>query len=66
MKRKLDPNKIYAFIGRVVVYSSLYIGAVVFGMWAFCQNTIYQDEGNEKFYFYNNYMVINYASFMNR
>ena len=41
MKRKLDPNKIYAFIGRVVVYSSLYIGAVVFGMWAFCQNTIY-------------------------
>lgn len=41
MKRKLDPNKIYAFIGRAVVYSSLYVGAVVFGMWAFCQNTIY-------------------------
>ena len=41
MKRKLDPNKIYAFIGRAVVYSSLYIGTVLFGMWAFCQNTIY-------------------------
>lgn len=41
MKRKLDPNKIFAFIGRAVVYSSLYIGTVVFGMWAFCQNTIY-------------------------
>ena len=36
MKRKLDPNKIYAFIGRAVVYSSLYVGTVVFGIWAFC------------------------------
>ena len=41
MKRKLDPNKIYAFIGRVVVYGTLYIGTVLGGMWAFCQNTIY-------------------------
>ena len=41
MKRKLDKNKVYAFIGRIVVYSSLYVGAVVFGIWAFCQNTIY-------------------------
>lgn len=43
MKRKLDPNKIYAFIGRVVVYSSLYVGAVVFGMWAFLEcTTVYR------------------------
>ena len=41
MKSKLDPNKIYAFIGRVVVYGTLYIGTVLGGMWAFCQNTIY-------------------------
>lgn len=41
MKRKLDPNKIYAFIGRAVVYSSLYFVAVAGSIWAFCQNTIY-------------------------
>ena len=41
MKRKLDPNKIYKFIGRAVVYSSLYIATVGFTVWAFCQNTIY-------------------------
>ena len=39
--KRIDKNKVYAFIGRVVVYSSLYIGTVVFWMWAFCQNTIY-------------------------
>ncbi len=41
MKRKLDPNKIYAFIGRAVVYSTIYVGTVVGCIWAFCQNTIY-------------------------
>lgn len=41
MKRKLDTNKIYNFIGQAVVYSSLYIAAVGFTVWAFCQNTIY-------------------------
>ena len=41
MKRKLDKNKIYALIGRAVVYSSTYIGIILFGFWAFCQNTIY-------------------------
>lgn len=41
MKRKLDTNKIYNFIGRAVVYSSLYISAVAFMIWGFCQNTIY-------------------------
>lgn len=41
MKRKLDTNKIYNFIGRAVVYSSLYIAAVGFTVWAFCQNSIY-------------------------
>lgn len=41
MKRKLDKNKVYAFIGRAVVYSSIYLGSTVFIIWAFCQNTIY-------------------------
>ena len=36
MKRKLDKNKIYAFIGRAVVYSSL-----CFAVWSFLQNTVY-------------------------
>lgn len=34
-------DKIYRFIGQAVVYSSLYIGAIAFEVWAFCQNTIY-------------------------
>ena len=43
MKRKLDPNKIYAFIGRVVVYGTLYIGTVLGGMWAFLEcTTVYR------------------------
>ena len=37
MKRKLDPNKIYQFIGQAVVYSSLYIGSIAFFYWAFLQ-----------------------------
>lgn len=41
MKRKLDKNKIYNFIGRAVVYSSLYVATVFGTVWAFCQNTIY-------------------------
>lgn len=41
MKRKLDKNKIYAFIGRAVVYSGAYIGLVTAAMWAFIQNTVY-------------------------
>ena len=38
---RLDKNKVYQFIGRAVVYSSLYIAAVAFMIWGFCQNTIY-------------------------
>lgn len=43
MKRKfkIDKNKIYMRIGQAVVYGSLYIATVSFGVWAFCQNTIY-------------------------
>ncbi|MGN1297708.1 MAG: hypothetical protein ACI4VH_04710 [Clostridia bacterium] len=41
MKRKLNKNKVYAFIGQAVVYSSLYVTAVVGMIWSFCQNTIY-------------------------
>ena len=42
MKRKLNPNKIYTFIGRAVVYSSLYITAVIFFIWACTRTVIYQ------------------------
>lgn len=41
MKRKLDKNKVYAFIGQAVVYSTIYFVAVAGSIWAFCQNTIY-------------------------
>lgn len=41
MKRKIDKNKVYAFIGRVVVYGGLYVATVYGFIWAFCQNTIY-------------------------
>lgn len=34
-------NKIYELIGRAVVYSTIYAGAVAGFVWAFCQNTIY-------------------------
>lgn len=34
-------SRIYELIGRAVVYSTLYIGAVAGFVWAFCQNTIY-------------------------
>ena len=39
--KKIDRNKVYAFIGRAVVYASLYVAAVVGTAWAFLQNTIY-------------------------
>lgn len=39
--KKIDKNKVYAFIGRAIVYSSLYIAAVVGTAWAFLQNSIY-------------------------
>lgn len=41
MKRRIDPNKVYAFIGRAVVYSTLYIGVEVFSIWAFLQGMTY-------------------------
>ena len=41
MKKKLDKNKIYTFIGQAVVYSTLYISSVVFTYWAFLQGTTY-------------------------
>ena len=41
MKKKLDKNKIYAFIGQAVVYSTIYLSAVIGTVWAFCQNAIY-------------------------
>ena len=37
----MKKNKIYEFIGRAVVYASLYALAVAFTIFAFLQNTIY-------------------------
>ena len=37
----MKKNKLYEFIGRAVVYISLYIAAVAGTVWAFLQNTIY-------------------------
>lgn len=42
MKRKIDKNKVYQFIGQAVVYSSLYIATVAFFYWAFLQATVYR------------------------
>lgn len=43
MKRKLDKNKIYNFIGRAVVYSSLYVATVFGTVWAFLEcTTVYR------------------------
>lgn len=41
MKRKINKNKIYELVGRLVVYGGLYAGGVAFCCWAFLQNTIY-------------------------
>lgn len=41
MKRKIDKNKVYQFIGQAVVYSSLYIATLVFSYWAFLQGMTY-------------------------
>lgn len=41
MKRRIDKNKVYAFIGRAVVYITGWALAVVGTAWAFLQNTIY-------------------------
>lgn len=41
MKRKLDKNKVYQFIGQAVVYTSIWAITVIGTVMAFCQNTIY-------------------------
>lgn len=42
MKRKLDMSKVYAFIGRAVVYSTLYFTAVGMMVFGFMQMTVYR------------------------
>ena len=37
MKRKIDRNKVYQFIGQAVVYSTLYISAVAGTVFMFLQ-----------------------------
>lgn len=39
--KKIDKRKVYAFIGRAVVYSSLYIATVAFSVWGFLQGMTY-------------------------
>ena len=39
--RKIDKNKVYAFIGKAVVYSLIYIGSIAFGLWALTRITVY-------------------------
>lgn len=41
MKRKLDTNKIYNFIGRAVVYTSMWLAGVTFCYWMFLQGMTY-------------------------
>ncbi len=39
--KRINKDKIYNFIGRAVVYSSLYISAVAFSVWGFLQGMTY-------------------------
>lgn len=39
--KRIDKNKVYAFIGRAVVYTAGWALSVAFFCWAFLQNTIY-------------------------
>lgn len=39
--KKINKNKVYAFIGQAVIYIGLYATAVAGTVWAFLQNSIY-------------------------
>jgi len=39
--KKLDKNKVYAFIGKAVVWTSLWAIGVLSVVWAFSQNTVF-------------------------
>lgn len=41
MKRKIDPKKVYAFIGKIVVYGAMYIMLEASLYWAFLQGMTY-------------------------
>lgn len=41
MKRKINKNKVYQFIGQAVVWGSLYVGSIVFGYLMFLSGTTY-------------------------
>lgn len=38
---KIDKNKIYALIGKIIIYSSMYVGLILITVWGFLQNTVY-------------------------
>ena len=54
-RRKLDPNKIYAFIGRAVVYISFNLLLSAFGYWGFLQriNILGGENGSDNITYYN-------------
>ena len=39
--KRINKDKIYNFVGRAVVYSSLYIATVSFTVWGFLQGMTY-------------------------
>lgn len=41
MKRKIDTNKVYAFIGRAVVYGVIYLTVEASLYWGFLQGMTY-------------------------
>lgn len=40
--RKIDKNKVYAFIGKVLVYGTLYLATIGFILWSFSRITVYK------------------------
>lgn len=40
--KRLDKNKIYAFIGRATVYTGIYIGILSMILWSFTRITVYR------------------------
>lgn len=39
--KKINKNKVYTFIGKTVVYSTLYFGGIAFTLWSLTRITVY-------------------------
>ena len=65
--KRINKDKIYNFIGRAVVYSSLYIATVAFSVWGFLQGMTYQEVKDDENIFNNDGTLNkNYNSFKKR